>query len=287
MCFTIVVYTLTINQMKIFKIYFLALVAIMTFYSCNKNEDQESELDTGNLIFYFEHFEHDKELLFDEMRYTNAVGNQYEITDIQWFISDMTLHKNDGSAILLDDENFAHFIDTNLPETHKWIINEKIPAGEYNSISMTFGIKGKKNIPFMFTDPPESNMLWPINLGGEYGGYHYMKLNGFWMNKDDKRQPFNFHLGVGQERDMDNKIIGFIQNWFETELPSSGFSLKGNETKSILLRMNVERWWDSPNVYDHDIHGSKIMQNQQAMKMGVENGENVFSVGSISSMVKE
>ena len=249
--------------------------------SCGKNDETENQ--TGSLVFNFEHYADGNEISFNNMKYTNAAGNQYEVTEIQWFISDITLHKSDGSKLLLDEENFAHYIDTNIPATYKRDVLDEIPTGDYASISITFGIKGEKNKPFMYTDPPESDMLWPINLGGDQGGYHYMKLNGFWMNKDDQREPFNFHLGVGQERDVDNNITGFIQNWIEVDLPSSSFSIGPGKETTIAIRMNVEKWWDQPNIYNHDEVGGMIMQNQKAMKMGVENGKSVFSIGSIES----
>lgn len=286
MCFYFIVNIKNRSMIKYHDLLFLLGLMFM-ITSCKNHDDHESDFDSGKLIFTFEHFADGQELVFDDMKYTNAAGNQYEVTEIQWFISDITLNKRNGDKLLLDEEKFAHYVDTNIPETNKWIIEDDIPAGEYTSISMTFGIKGEKNKPLMYTDPPESNMLWPVNLGGEQGGYHYMKLNGFWKNKDAQREPFNFHLGVGQERDVENNITGFIQNWFEVELPASSFSIEPNETKSIAIRMNVEKWWDTPNIYNHDEIGGKIMQNQQAMKMGVENGKSVFSIGSIGSVFEK
>jgi hypothetical protein len=273
--------------MKILKILGLAFFSSLFCMSCNNSDEPEDNSGTGSLVLNFEHFADGEVLDFDEMKYINAAGNQYEVTEIQWFLSDITLVKTDGKEILLGGDKFAHYIDTNLPETSEWKLPEALPAGEYSSIMMTFGIKGEKNTPLMYTDPPEGDMLWPINLGGDQGGYHYMKLNGFWMNKDGQREPFNFHLGVGQERDADNNITGFIQNWFEVTLPASSFSLSAREQKKISIRMNVEKWWESPNVYDHDVVGSRIMQNQEAMHMGVENGRHVFSIGSINTEVNK
>lgn len=265
----------------------LVIGCSMLIASCKKNDDSEKDVHSGKLMFTFEHVVDGASIKFDEMNYTNSAGNKYEVTEIQWFISDITLHKSDGNTLLLGEENFAHYIDTNLPQTFTLAVSNDIPVGDYSSISMTFGIKGEKNKPFMYTDPPESNMLWPLNLGGDQGGYHYMKMNGFWINEDDQREPFNFHLGVGQERDADNNITGFIQNWFETELPQSSFSIQESETISISIRMNVEGWWKNPFEYNHNQHGGKIMQNQEAMKMGVTNGESVFSIGSIKPATAE
>ena len=248
-------------------------------FACREGDQQKE--DHGQLVFQFEHFVEAEQLAFDQMIYKSEAGNEYEVTEIQYFVSDLTLHKENGEKIELSRNNFAHYIDTNLPNTSTWVLDDEIAPGEYKSISMIFGIKGEKNEPFMFTDPPESDMLWPINLGGDQGGYHYMKLNGFWKNEEGVRTPFNFHLGVGQERDADNNIVGFIQNWIEIELPSSSFSISTGEVKTITIRMDVNEWWKTPNIYDHNIHGGKIMQNQEAMRMGAENGISVFKVSKI------
>jgi hypothetical protein len=268
------------------KISSLLVVVVLILFSCNDQSGDQEKVNASKVEFIFEHYVGDSKLIFDEMNYTNAGGNDYEVTEIQYFVSDITLNKVDGDKIVLDGEKFAHYIDTNIPETFSWKVTDNIPAGEYKSISMTFGIKGEKNKPFMFTDPPESDMLWPINLGGDEGGYHYMKLNGFWMNQEGQREPFNFHLGVGQERDDENNIVGFIQNWFEEELPSSSFTITEGEEKQIAIRMDVDEWWKNPNIYDHDFHGGKIMQNQDAMRMGVENGKSVFKVSKISTTLE-
>ncbi len=266
--------------------YFLIVFAVFLL-SCSNEDDPGKKASTGKLMINFEHFADGKMLDLDNMKYTNAAGNEYEVTEVQWFVSDLTLHKSDGSKMLLGGEGFSHYIDTNIPATYQWELPDEIPAGDYTSISMVFGITGDKNIPLYFTDPPESNMAWPINLGGDNGGYHYMKLNGFWMNAKDERQPFNFHLGVGQERDADNNITGFVQNWFEVDLPASAISMAANEHKSIAIRMNVEKWWDQPNQYNFDVYGPMTMQNQAAMAAAKENGQHVFTIGSVETIPAE
>jgi hypothetical protein len=41
--------------------------------------------------------------------------------------------------------------------------------------------------------------------------------------------------------------------------------------------MNIEQWFENPNVYDHNQWGGDIMEQQDAMALAVENGWNVFS----------
>lgn len=259
----------------------LSILAGTVVASCN--DDSESG-GYGSLAFTFHHFIDGEPAVFNVIQYTNAAGNEYEVTEVQWFISDITLKTAGGSKLVLDKKEFAHYVDTNPNReyTLSWTIPEKVPAGEYVSISMTFGIKGEKNKHYIFPDQPESSMEWPIALGGENGGYHYMKLNGFWKTPEGERKPFNFHLGVGQERNEANEITGFVQNWFEVELANSGFKLEPGKTATVSLAMNIEEWFVNPHVYDHNQYGGAIMHNQEAMGKGCENGKNgVFEITAI------
>ncbi|MDZ7740495.1 MAG: hypothetical protein U5Q03_01720 [Bacteroidota bacterium] len=42
--------------------------------------------------------------------------------------------------------------------------------------------------------------------------------------------------------------------------------------------MNIENWFKEPHVYDHNIWKGYIMQNQEAMSLARDNGQNVFSL---------
>lgn len=268
--------------MKISGISILVLALTISFFSCNEDPEPAGK---GRVVMTFRHLVNGEPVEYNNMKYTNAAGNPFEVTEVQWFISDVALKNDKGESITLDETEFAHYIDTNpqYATTLTWALPEEVPAGNYQSISITFGIKGEKNQHYIFPDQPESSMEWPITLGGENGGYHYMKLNGFWRNLQSERRPFNFHLGVGQEYDDDGAITGYIQNWFDVTLSDSGFALKDDETATVDLAMNIENWFKDPHIYDHNTYGGAIMNNQEAMGKGCENGRNgVFEVLSIS-----
>ncbi len=253
---------------------FLILAGTLAI-SCRNNESPDGP---GKLTLQFSHLIDDKEIIFDDLAYTNAAGNIYEVSEIQWFISDITLINDQNEEFLLDEGGFAHYVDTDISETQTWELPDEIEPGNYKSIKITFGIKGEKNIPYFFPNSPESDMQWPYNLGGDNGGYHYMKLNGFWINTSQERTPFNFHIGVGQEYDNEGNVTAFIQNWFEQELPGSAFTMVPGGTQHINIVMNVEDWFQNPHAYDHNVFGGKIMKNQEAMRRICENGKDVFTV---------
>ncbi len=256
----------------------LIFTGILFFSGCKKPNDH-SEEETGKIVITFTHYNEGMPQEYDTMKYVNAAGNHYLVSEIQYFISDVKLHRSDGSMQLLDQWEDIHYVDTDLENTQTWQVYDPVEPGEYESISFTFGICEEKNQSLMFLNPPERDMFWPEYLGG---GYHYMKLNGKWLAADGMVKPFNFHLGIGQVYaggviDPDS-ITGFIQNYFEVELPNSSFTVSPGKTKSVEIRMNVENWFQHPHVYDHNEWGGDIMQKQDAMKLGCENGkEDVFS----------
>lgn len=258
-----------ISSIVISSLFFIALVGA----SCNMGINKESKQEFGHLQINFSH-----NVQMDTFMYVNASGNPYLVSEIQYFISDVKLYKSDDEFILLDDFEDIHYVDTDIQETSKYVLMDSVPPGDYTKVSFTFGINEEKNQPMIFINPPESFMFWPAYLGG---GFHYMKLNGKWINEEGETKVFNFHLGIGQKYDDDRKIISFHQNYFEVELPNSLISFKSDMITNMDVVMNIQSWFTGPHDYNFNEWGGKIMQNQKAMKLGCENGYDAFSISKI------
>jgi hypothetical protein len=243
---------------------------------CKDSPLEEPIDDFGKMVIYFDHTINGQAVQFDTLMYTNAAGNNYLINEIQYFISDVTLYKDDGTIKIIDDWDDIHYVDSDLSETWTWSIYDHIKPGNYDSIAFTFGFNEAKNISFMYVNSPEKEMFWPEYLGG---GYHYMKLNGKWLPEGQTQTlPFNFHLGIGQIYSPESdSIIGFVHNHFRVSLPASGFSVSAGSVESFVFVMNLEKWFQQPHIYNHDEFGGDIMQKQQAMQIAKENGWNVFT----------
>lgn len=260
------------------KMIILLVFTSLIFHSCTDKDPVPPTEKTGKIIIHFSHHLNGQPVQFDTLFYINAAGNPYLVNEIQYFISNVTFYNSNGSELIIDEWNDIHYVDTDIPTTHTWEVFDKIPEGTYDSISFVFGIPEEKNNSFMYVNPPESFMFWPEYLGG---GYHYLKLNGKWLEQGQQLQttPFDFHLGRGQiYYSYPDSITGFISNDFNVSLPNSGFQLESAQTVDINIFMNIENWFQGPNIYDHDEWGGYIMQNQDAMQMVKENGWNVFSI---------
>lgn len=277
-----------------------AVLILLIMGGCKNQGDHSS--NGGHIVMQLKHTIDNQDIDFDELMYINQAGNQYMVTEIQWFLSDLTLHRSEGESIKIIGNDGCFYVDTDLQGSLLIAPAEIIPAGTYTGISFTFGINEQKNVSGLFVNPPESFMFWPEYLGG---GYHYMKLNGKWINPEGQTEPFNFHLGIGQEYAEDtgkaavqqfgesrqydhcegyqppqklNTVAGFIQNYFSVEFNDLNFTITDGSTQSFELEMKVENWFKSPHVYDHNQWGGSIMQQQEAMQLGCENGRNVFVI---------
>jgi len=259
-------------------------LASLLLHSCGSDTPPQPEEEYGHIVLNFNHYVDGQPLQKDAMMYVNAAGNPYEIDEVMYFISDVTLHKSDGSSQLIDDWKDIHYVDIDIPSTLTWEVFDDIPVGSYDSIAFTFGISEEKNQSFMFVNPPEDKMMWPDVLGG---GYHYMMINGKWLDETSNPQFFNFHMGIGQlyKGDVVNydSIYAYVQNYFTINLPSSSFSLAKDETKEFNVVMNIDSWFETPHNFDFNYWGGAIMENQDAMQMARENGYDVFTLKGIQS----
>ena len=249
-------------------------MAVFGLVSCAKyKEHAEVDIRIGYEV-------NGKPLISDTLCYTNEVGNSFMVTEIQWFVSKMELQNEHDEWISLEhrevDNLFPYsidrifYIDTDIPKSQT-LLMAPIPVGHYNALRFIFGLDEEYNLSGLYSDPPESNMFWPAPLGG---GYHYMKLNGKFVDTEGRLAPLAIHLGIGQN----DECTEFYHNHFVVELPLD-FTVSESSENQLDLTMVVDNWFRNPNAIDFNEFGSGIMQNQTAQRLFNENGGDVFRIG--------
>ncbi|MCF8297719.1 MAG: hypothetical protein K9J13_09275, partial [Saprospiraceae bacterium] len=176
---------------NIISIIVLAFITL-SFFHCKTKEES---VKNGKIVFKFNHLIDNQPITYDTTMYINKAGNHYQVNDIQYFITDVTLHNSDGTSLVLDEWTDYKYVDVDIPSTLEWDVFDVIPEGSYSKISFTFGWTEAKNKSFMFVNPPEVNMVWPEYLGG---GYHYLKINCKWIDTTNYLSGCAWHLGTGQ-----------------------------------------------------------------------------------------
>ncbi len=250
----------TKNKWVIVLLFFLAV----GLASCtNKKDDINAQPANVQVDFDFLHFVGSQELEFNTIKYTNAFGNLYSVATLKYFISDITLHRADGSMLIIDEE---HYVDALDESTLIFSPQTSVPSGDYTAVSFIFGLNEEKNVNGRFLNPPESNMEWPLAMGP---GYHYMKLEGK-IDSSGVINNYQAHTGAT----MGN------QNFIRVNLSNSAFNAGASGT-TISIKMNINNWWVSPNTLDLNLM-TMIMGDQEMQVKLHDNGkEDVFTVFSI------
>ncbi len=253
------------NAMKTRTLLFVSSF-LLALVACNKPaSDSEIHLQISHEV-------DGEPLVTDTLCYVNEAGNHYLVNEVQWLISNVMIQDEQGEW---HDIGKAFYIDTDITDSQT-IHKSAIPVGRYVTLQFVFGLNSDDNQSGYFSNPPESEMFWPDELGG---GYHYMKLNGKYLNADSLLAPLAIHLGIGQN----DELTSFYDNSFVVSLPIDFTVSEGSDNRLNLI-MDIENWFRSPNTYDIFHYGSAIMQNQEAQSLLKENGRDVFSIKNQQDM---
>jgi hypothetical protein len=269
----------------------LVLAALMA--SCDDNSTEVLPTPTGTVTFYFDNTVDGAPLVMDTLlNYTNPSGTQYNISNLKYVISDLTLHRSNGQTFGMDG---IHYRDQANDNTRSITVSD-IPTGTYDMVSFTFGLDEEKNVRDRYLNYPYDfhvAMEWPSAMGGDMGiGYHYMKLEGNYevtpTPEDTSTAGYTTHLGARWLADG-NPMTGVADpypyhHFFRVYLPIPATALD-DTPRGIVITMDANKWYDDPDTGDdfdseydwHDLASQAIMANLDAQKKLMINGPHCFS----------
>lgn len=253
-----------------FNLIFLAL-AVM-FVGCEKdNDDDISAISTVN--FKFTHKWNETEVLntnFNTLQFTNAFGNELTIERLRYLISKIKLTKNTGEVITINEYTLVDLEDIN---SLSFSTNQAVALGHYSNISFVFGFTNEDNTDGTYTDLNSASWNIPALLGG---GYHYMQLDGKYINSSNIETGYNYHAIRAADNPGPNP--SFPQDtFFEVNLGE----IHLNGTTQITIAMDIAQWFKEPNLWDLNQYDQMLMPNSTAQILMYQNGQNVFNLVSV------
>lgn len=246
------------------------LYAFLSIFICACSEDDDNPIPEINTTFKFSH-NWDGALItninFNAIQYANANGELLSIERLRYVVSDIVF-SNNNETIEMD---IHHLIDVTNNDL-MFSPSQSIPPGTYN-VSFTFGLDNDDNSENL-ADLNTANFNVPAMLGG---GYHYMQLDGKFIDSNSQELGYNYH----SIRAVDNPGTNptFPQDtFFEVDLGS----IELNSNAEIEIKMNIAQWFKEPNLWDLNVLNQMLMPNSQAQIQMFQNGQNVFSLGDVS-----
>ncbi len=239
------------------RLFFLLPIILPLFLGCATNAIDPEE---ATVIISFEHINNNAPLILDQQIYTNAVGQDYSIKTVKYFVSQIAFHNTDGSVYT---NPTIHFVDIRDSETLQLELTNPIPNGSYSSISFVYGLAPEDNITSSLGIDLDRLMEWPVPMGG---GYHYMKLEGDYQGSNGS-DFFNFHAGPLTGKDYSIAV----------DIPLNDL-VTASKKLNLNIVMNVGNWFQNPTAWDFEYWGSGIMGNPDAQATVQNNGKDVFSI---------
>ncbi len=272
----------------------LSAILILALSSCDDDGDDynntpPSDDNANTLRISFEHEVNGDSLVFNETRYENKAGQRYEVTKLEYIVTDFRLYTD---ATSYEEISTSQYINPEQPGTTSFTLND-LPNGDYEQVAFVFGIREEEN---QSGNLPSSrniaNMGWPPANGG---GYHYMRMNGNYES-DSTQGVFTTHLGHTKQWALDTTISG-VQDTavvtdetvkgfaFEVKLAGSAVELSNGTNASMTITMDLNNWYQNPNTYSFPPSGkSGIMRKQRRQQTLMENGmQDVFRLTNLSN----
>jgi hypothetical protein len=154
--------------------------------------------DKNNLTIEFDNIVGSQNLAIETTQFINASGEDYTITNLNYFISNISLKKTDGTSVSMADQYFL------VKETDQASLTpslKNVPAGDYTSMTFTIGVDSLKSISAVdqrtgCLDPASygtDNMYWSWN-----SGYIFFKMEGISSKAPVNSaglNKFQYHIG--------------------------------------------------------------------------------------------
>ncbi|NNE76022.1 MAG: hypothetical protein HKN31_03010 [Pricia sp.] len=249
------------------KKYVVLLISVFLL-SCSNDKSIETP-KSAKVALDFEHSWDDTEVTrddFNTIQYVNANGDHMSIERLRYLISEVTFVGEEGEIFVSEGYNLVN-LSGGTGLTYELPIN--VPYGIYSKVSFTFGFDNENNMNGAY--PDLNSVLWnvPEMLGG---GYHYMQLEGKFLDDTDTDTGYQYHAIRAVDNSGENLV--FEDTFFTIDLGT--IEIKGDAT--LKINMNIAEWFKNPNVWDLNELHSMMMPNFDAQKKISQNGKNVFSL---------
>ncbi|EDM45521.1 hypothetical protein SCB49_06927 [unidentified eubacterium SCB49] len=249
----------------------LFLVSVL---ACNSNDDDASTpaIESDVTIKFTQSFDDQPVTAseFSNLDYTNENGEQLSISRLRYLMSDIVLTDVNGIDTVISEYQFVDVGESSGALLEAPI---KFEEGDY-TLSMRFGFSDADNIDAAYPDLNAATWGVPAPLGG---GYHYMQMEGVYINSEDVNTNYQFHTIRAAENPGDDVIL--TDTSIAVNLGT--VSVEGLAT-TIEVNMNIEEWYKNPNLWDLNDLYTMLMPDHEAQIMMNQNGQNVFTLGDIT-----
>jgi len=186
--------------MKIrFHLSLVCICASMLFAQCKKDRIESPSGEEVPVSVEFDNIVGGQNLLLNSVNYTNAAGEQFNVSLLQYYISNIQLHKTNGTVFTVNQDSSYFLIKESDPITR--FARFKAPPGDYDQLSFTIGVDSLRSTMDIgrrtgVLDPSaghDDGMYWGWN-----SGYIFFRMEGISPAAPPDpsgQRKFRYHIG--------------------------------------------------------------------------------------------
>ena len=191
----------------------------------------------STITLRFDNVAGDKDLVLNSGKYTNAASEEFSVSILQYFISNIQFTLVDGKQFTVPQDSSYFFVQEDDSLSQQCTIH--IPPGQYKSVSFIIGIDSLRSVSRIdkrkgVLDPSATNMYWGWN-----SGYIFLKMEGISAAAPEDAiglRKYRYH--VGGFGGYNSPTINNIKK-VELDLSSEGLDVKENSKASIFIKADV------------------------------------------------
>ena len=256
--------------------YYIVVIPFIVLLSGFKGPVKKHKAATGTITLQFNHVFGKEDFEFKK-QYTTAFGEKLSFSTLNYFISNISLTRKDGSIYTVPQDSSYFLVKHPDSLSHSIRLNN-IPKGKYVAVTFTIGVDSVRNTLDI------SRRTGTLDVGGKArgmywvwnSGYIFFKLEGKTVHEIDSLQKrFQYH--IGGYGGYDTRTINNIK----VRTLKLG-KLKVSETKNPLVNIQVDiaKFFDNVNPIKVAEHRS-VMWGDWSVKIA-DNYYSIFNLGAIS-----
>lgn len=241
----------------------VALISTIAI-GCKKKENTSTTTDAGKGVVHLEFFSMagNSALNLNNQYYKNENGDSFLVTKFDYYISNITFNGTDSS--FKESESY-HLLKTSDAST-RLIDISSVPAGSYNSITLTIGVDSTRNVSGdqVGALDPANGMFWSWT-----SGYIMMKFEGTSPQSGNATKDVQLHTGgfSGQYNVLKTVTLS---------LPNT-LVVNKNDTTHVHITANVLQLFKTPNTISFATTNIIHMPGADAKKIA-DNYADMFEV---------
>ncbi len=219
-------------------------------------------------------------IAMNDLRFTNAAGNEHSISRLRFAISRLSLERANYGEYT---DNGFHLVwiepDADRPfpnnESLRYTLPNNLKETTLYDLSFNFGFQEDDNVVGRFPGLSAIDWDWPQRLGG---GYHYLQMDGKYKTDNDSLKPYDLYMG--KARDTTGANTRYENNHFRVNFDLD--SVKLNRDINIEVIVNLEQLFKEPDTLDLDQLPKKMRGHFPTQEKLEANGRNgLFEIGLI------